>query len=233
MFLLTMGMFIIYSGKDSGSENYYDVSNPDDSLQDRSGVDEKNNVVSQNEAPGQSERNEQDLSGKKTESGFVFPVSDALLRATKKPFGVKVSPSDSPVSPEKFSGYHTGVDFEIFSGEEDAEIPISAICSGPLLEKRIVAGYGGVAIQKCSIFDLEVTVFYGHLKFSSIEISQTTEISAGEKIGILGKGYSAETSGERKHLHLGIHKGNAIMLLGYVQKKEDLGSWLDILDFLK
>jgi hypothetical protein len=47
-------------------------------------------------------------------------------------------------------------------------------------------------------------------------------------LGILGKGYSGETNGERKHLHLGFHKGNGINLLGYVNTQEQLiDGWLD------
>jgi hypothetical protein len=49
---------------------------------------------------------------------------------TKKPFGIRVSPSDSPVQPERFVGYHSGVDFEIKAGEEDQSLPVTAICAG-------------------------------------------------------------------------------------------------------
>jgi len=168
-----------------------------------------------------------------TKKILVQPLSSALERVTKKPFGIKVSPNNSPVNPERFSGYHTGVDFEIFSGEEDADVPVSAVCSGPLLEKRTVSGYGGVAIQKCSIENVEATVLYDHLKLSSIGGSAGDMLSAGDRIGILGKGYSAETSGERKHLHLGIRKGIKINYLGYVQSEGELSGWIDAMKYLK
>ena len=35
-----------------------------------------------------------------------LPLSQALERITKKPFGLKISPQNSPVAPEKFSGLH-------------------------------------------------------------------------------------------------------------------------------
>jgi hypothetical protein len=64
-------------------------------------------------------------------SSLVLPISSAAKRITKKPFGLKVSPTDSPVKPERFSGYHTGTDFEILPGEENKDVPIYAICNGP------------------------------------------------------------------------------------------------------
>jgi len=155
------------------------------------------------------------------------PISQALERVTKKPFGIKISPTDSPVSPERFSGYHTGVDFETFVSEQGFDVPIYAICSGPLVLKKSASGYGGVAVQQCQINNEDVTVIYGHLKLSSISTGLNQNLEAGGRLGILGKGFSAETDGERKHLHLGIHKGKDINLLGYVQKPEELSQWLD------
>ena len=40
------------------------------------------------------------------------PISDALSRVTKKTFGLYVSPGHSTIRPERFTCYHTGVDFE-------------------------------------------------------------------------------------------------------------------------
>jgi len=156
-----------------------------------------------------------------------LPLENPAERITKKPFGIKISPSDSPVQPEKFSGYHTGVDFEIFEGEEDVDISVYAICDGPLLTKRYVNGYGGVAIQQCVFNDSDATVLYGHLKLEGIEPSVGQMINKSEKIGILGAGYSDETDDERKHLHLGVHKGSKINYLGYVQDQLELGDWMN------
>jgi len=160
------------------------------------------------------------------------PINSYHERVTKKPFGIKVSPGHSPVSPEKFSGYHTGVDFEILPGEENKDVPVNAVCPGKLLLKKWANGYGGVAVESCQLGKEAVTIVYGHLKLSSIKIKAGENIKAGEPIGILGKGYSTETDGERKHLHLGIHKGAGVNLLGYVQNKKDLDGWLDALQYL-
>lgn len=169
------------------------------------------------------------------EKNFVVtpPISNALARVLKKPFGIKVSPNSSPVSPERFFGYHTGVDFEVFEPEENIEAPIYVICDGPLLLKKFATGYGGVAVQQCKINETDVTIIYGHLKLDSISIKLNQQITAGEQIGSLGKGFSAETDGERKHLHLGIHKGTEINLRGYAQTPAELDDWIDVLTLLK
>ncbi|HBI17666.1 MAG: hypothetical protein UR60_C0006G0036 [Candidatus Moranbacteria bacterium GW2011_GWF2_34_56] len=164
---------------------------------------------------------------------FQMPLDRASERITKKPFGKFVTPKNSPVSPEKFYGYHTAVDFEIFPEEESVEVSIRTVCSGKLLEKRLATGYGGVAVQFCELDESPITVVYGHLNLSSIKIAKGDNVNVGETLGILGKGYSDETSGERKHLHLGFHKGAGINILGYVPKESDLSNWLDPMLFLK
>ena len=166
-------------------------------------------------------------------ASLSWPLSDAPKRVTKKPFGLKVSPQDSPVSPEKFYGYHTGADFEIFTGEDDDEVPIHAVCSGFLVYKNYVNGYGGVAVERCQLDGASVTVLYGHLKLSSISHKLNDTLESGDQIAILGQGYSQETDGERKHLHLGIHQGPSINLRGYVADRADLADWLDPLKYIK
>ena len=155
------------------------------------------------------------------------PISYALTRITKKSFGIKVTPQDSPVQPERFSGYHTGVDFETFPDEQNSDVQIYAICAGPLISKKIATGYGGVAVQQCQIENADVTVIYGHLRLTSITANLNQILESGQTLGLLGTGFSTETSGERKHLHLGIHQGKNINLLGYVQSQGDLTQWLD------
>jgi hypothetical protein len=155
------------------------------------------------------------------------PLSNALARITKKTFGMYVTPKNSPVSPEKFSGYHTGVDFETTPDEQNVDVPISAVCTGPLVLKKWATGYGGVAVQLCKLQNQDVTIIYGHLNISTVAPVVGQTLQAGDRLGMLGKGYSTETDGERKHLHLGIHKGTAINILGYVQKQSDLNNWID------
>ncbi len=167
------------------------------------------------------------------QSLFTQPISLALSRVTKKPFAIYITPQNSPISPEKFTGYHTGVDFEILTGEKNADVPIYAICTGTLALKKYASGYGGVAVQSCGLNGQDITVIYGHLKLAGINLKTGDKIMAGEPIDILGKGYSTETDGERKHLHLGIHQGSDINLLGYVQNAAELTNWIDITKYLK
>lgn len=162
-----------------------------------------------------------------------LPLDRTLDRVTKKPFGIYVSPMSSPVSPEKFTGYHTGADFEIFPGEENINVSVSVVCAGKLLLKKYASGYGGVAVQSCKLESQDVTIIYGHLRLSSITLKVGDQLKVGDTLGVLGKGYSTETDGERKHLHFGIHKGTAINILGYVQNSADLSNWLDPLKYLK
>lgn len=167
------------------------------------------------------------------QSQFVLPIDRWQERIFKKPFGIYITPQNSPIQPEKFKGYHTGVDFEVFPDELDKDIEIMAICKGQLLEKRYISGYGGVAIQACKLGNDDITVLYGHLKLSSIEADLGQQLSAGEKIGILGKAYSSETDGERKHLHLSIHKGKTINVAGYVQTPAELNNWINFEEIIK
>ena len=168
-----------------------------------------------------------------TASLLYPPLSNALSRVTKKTFGLYVSPGHSPISPEKFTGYHTGLDFETLPGEAKIDVPVSAVCSGPLIMKKWATGYGGVAVQSCLIDKQAVTIIYGHLRYASITATVGTKMMAGEKFAVLGTGYSSETAGERKHLHLGIHLGTSVNILGYVQNKVDLKNWLDPLKYFK
>lgn len=164
---------------------------------------------------------------------YFLPIDNFTERITKKSFGDYIIPQTSPVQPEKFKGYHTGVDLEIFPGEEDKDVEIFAFCNGNVVEKRKVTGYGGVLIQSCKIKRDSVTVLYGHLKLISIQKEKGEELLKGEIIGVLGKGFSPETDGERKHLHFAIHKGKKIDSRGYVQQKEELKEWIDPLSLLE
>jgi hypothetical protein len=160
-------------------------------------------------------------------SAFAAPLDRAGERITKKPFGIYITPANSPVQPERFQGYHTGTDFEIFPEELNIDVPVKAICDGNIALKKYASGYGGVLVESCELNGQPVTVVYGHLKLASIQKNAGNSLAQGEKIGILGKAFSAETSGERKHLHLGIHKGASVNILGYVQSKGALSGWVD------
>ncbi len=163
----------------------------------------------------------------KQPAALVYPVAEAEKRVTKKNFGIYITPQNSPVSPEKFKGYHVGVDYETFESEKDSEVPIYAVCSGDVAVAKFVTGYGGLLIQKCQLDGQPVTVLYGHLNIASISSSVGKNFKQGQQIGILGQGYSHDTDGERKHLHLGVHKDAAIDYKGYVQTQAELSNWYD------
>lgn len=163
----------------------------------------------------------------KTTNIFQPPLPRAAKRVTKKLFGIYITPANSPIQPERFKGYHTGADFEIFSDELNAAVSVHAICSGKLKLKEFASGYGGVVVQACELNKEPITVIYGHLKLSSITVRVGENIGAGDAIGILGANQSKETDGERKHLHLGIHQGTGINIRGYVNSQPELVNWID------
>lgn len=73
---------------------------------------------------------------------FSPPLPRAQERVTKKPFGSYVTPKKFSVQPERFTGYHTGADFEIFADEKDKAVQVKAVCAGKLIAKQRVTGYG-------------------------------------------------------------------------------------------
>lgn len=170
---------------------------------------------------------EQPVPAATSSAAWVQPLDRAIERVTKKRFGTQVTPQSSPVQPERFSGYHTGVDYETFSDEADEDVSVRAICSGPLLTARTASGYGGVVVQSCELHGEAVTVAYGHLRITSVAAKVGDRLDTGELLGVLGTGGSGETDGERKHLHLGIHRGVAVNLRGYVASQAALADWVD------
>jgi hypothetical protein len=156
-----------------------------------------------------------------------IPLDSAFERVTKKHFGLYVDPENSPVQPERFRGYHTGTDFEIREGEIDSDVEVRAICDGAIRMRDHISGYGGVVVQECAVNDGIVTVIYGHLDLDTVPSGVGVRLFHGDRIGLLGAGESRETDGERKHLHLGVHKGKEINLKGYVARKTDLAEWID------
>ncbi|MDP3992753.1 MAG: M23 family metallopeptidase [bacterium] len=155
------------------------------------------------------------------------PLDRARERVSKKTFGTKVSPTDSPVSPERFSGYHTGWDFEIFPDELTKEVVVTAFCGGQLAEKKTAEGYGGVVAGHCQLEGQDMTVVYGHLKLTSVTKQAGDYLAPGDRIGVLGADKSTETDGERKHLHFGLHKDAGINIRGYVSTEDQLTDWID------
>jgi len=160
-------------------------------------------------------------------ASYTDPLVDTDKREITKPFGIHITSETSPIQPEKFSGYHTGTDYEILSGEADSNVPVFAICGGPLKTKKIAQGYGGLVTQNCLLDDKDITVLYGHLSLDSVLKEAGEFLIPGEEIGFLGAGGTEETDGERKHLHLGITNTSKENIRGYVESKEELNQWID------
>ncbi|MFA6159548.1 MAG: M23 family metallopeptidase [Parcubacteria group bacterium] len=159
------------------------------------------------------------------------PLDNASARITKKPFGIEVSPDNSPVTPEKFSGFHTGTDFETLDSKSEEDVAIKAICDGEIIQKKSVNGYGGVIIQKCQHNNNPILVLYGHIILDSS--TKEKEIKKEDFVALLSPAYSPGSGFERKHLHLGIIKGEKINYLGYVPTEKELSNWIDSEIFLQ
>ncbi|MEK7548310.1 MAG: M23 family metallopeptidase, partial [Patescibacteria group bacterium] len=133
------------------------------------------------------------------------PIADFKSRITKKRFGTFVTPTSSPVSPERFSGWHTGVDVEY--GDSGGDVAVLAIADGVIMINKIAAGYGGVLAISHLIKREPVVAIYGHLDPKSLPASAVKTVKGGSRIAILGDGQTAETDNERKHLHFALVKG--------------------------
>lgn len=163
------------------------------------------------------------------DSEIQEPIADMKNRITKKPFGIFITPQNSPVQPERFSGYHTGVDVEY--DDVSGDVPVKAIAAGEVTAARDASGYGGVVVIRHKVDGEQVQSLYGHLDPSSIP-SVGTSVTAGQQIGMLGEGETNETDGERKHLHFAIIKGATPDIRGYVQNQSELSAWHDPIEFL-
>lgn len=161
-------------------------------------------------------------------SQLSWPLQRATYRPTPLHFGLYVTPDPekNPINPpERFEGFHVGTDFEILGGEKNADVHVYAICSGEVIYSEFAEGYGGLVIQKCTI-DEPVIVLYGHLQLDSLP-RVASVLTAGEKIAVLAPAKSHDSDDNRKHLHLGIHKGTTPVFLGYVQTEAELTNFID------
>lgn len=160
---------------------------------------------------------------------YAEPTQDFKSRAAKKLFGTYVKPGDSPVSPERFRGYHTGTDAEY--GDIKADVPVRTIAAGQVVAAQYVDGYGGAVAVDSKIGNKSRIVIYGHLDPGRLpKVGQ--KLKQAEHFGYLGKAYSKQTDGERRHLHLAILRDDSLNWRGYVQSKSDLSAWLNPLTVL-
>lgn len=162
-------------------------------------------------------------------SGTPAPLPNAHKRPTALRFGMYVTsdPSRNPIDPpERFTGYHVGLDFELLPREVNRTIAVSAICNGAILYSGFAKGYGGLVVQRCQIEGERVTVLYGHLDTHDSP-PEDIVVKTGEQVGVLAAPYSAESDGNRKHLHLGIRRGEFSDFRGYVQNAKDVHLFID------
>lgn len=158
------------------------------------------------------------------------PLEKMSSRQMPLHFGLYVTPdpAQNPIDPpERFTGFHTALDIEILPDEEAIEVPVYAICDGEVIYARWTEGYGGVLVQSCVIDDHEVTVLYGHLDTASLTHAVGDPAVRGDRIAVLAPAHSKDSDQTRKHLHLGIHKGPEIELMGYVDDESRLQEFID------
>src|SRR3989344_1226992 len=162
-----------------------------------------------------------------SEENIAYPLDQFNIRSKLLTFCLYVTPSQNPIDPpERFIGYHAALDIEMLEDEKDKEVMVFAICSGQVIFSNTAEGYGGLLVQKCNINNQNVTVIYGHLDPESL-VPDKQNIRKGDVIGVLAQTNTPESGLTRKHLHLGIHKGDKVQILGYVQREEDLEEYID------
>lgn len=169
------------------------------------------------------------LSGLLILSGCYWPIENGASRETPLHFGMYVTPdpAQNPIDPpERFTGWHTGTDFEIRENEKNVDVDVFAVCGGKVRFSGFAAGYGGVVAQECMLKDEPVNVIYGHLAVANLP-TEGVVLTQGQKIGVLGADRSTDADGSRKHLHLTIHKGKELVMLGYVQTEAELKDFID------
>jgi len=162
-------------------------------------------------------------------AGCYWPIESGSGRETPLHFGVYVTPdpATNPIDPpERFTGFHTGTDFEISKTKADPQIDVYAVLRGKIRPGGFAEGYGGVVDQDCTLKGEPVTLIYGHLTIEGLPAAGTM-LTQGQKIGTLGAAKSHDTDGNRKHLHFTIHKGSTSSMLGYVQTEEELKDFID------
>lgn len=162
-------------------------------------------------------------------AGFSQPMDHATNRPTPLHFGVYVTPdpATNPIEPpERFTGYHAAVDYEVSEDELETPTQVYAICKGRVIYSGFAEGYGGLIIQRCTLDGEPISVIYGHLSRNGL-LEEGVTVRSGNPIGYLADARSTDSDGNRKHLHLGIHKGKGLDMRGYVQTEEELAEYID------
>lgn len=160
---------------------------------------------------------------------YYYPISNYASRKTLKWYGKKVTATDNKAEMcgANFTGYHTGDDLEILSGELNIDVPVYSIAAGVVRQVSAVSGYGGLIVIEYNLNNQIVTAYFGHINLASAQVKVGDQVKAGQKLANLGAACTAQTDGERKHLHFAIRQGTAIDVRGYVQTQSELSAWLD------
>lgn len=189
------------------------------------------NVSAQTPADTEQQGDTQAVSQEKR--NVVIPITDFYSRITKKSFGIHITPATSPVQPERFSGYHTGVDAETTDAEKNIDVPVYSLADGTIAFTGNVNGYGGVVVVYYTINGEKITALFGHVRLASVAFKKNDSVSVGEQIAVLGTGYSTETDGERKHLHLSLLPGHTVNYKGYTPTQAGLSAWMNPVSWLR
>jgi len=155
-------------------------------------------------------------------SGWSYPLDRYPDRASKKEFAQYFDTGwyrgKEAEFPLKFTGYHTGIDLEIFPQEQNLPVPVYAVTSGKIAFAGNVSGYGGVILFRPE--SDPVTFLYGHVKLSGVKTGE--DYSPGQVLSYLGDAFSSQTGGERKHLHFAIYRGTNNYFRGYEESLSGL-----------
>lgn len=173
----------------------------------------------------------------------TVPVEEYLARQTLKGYGAVVDDAyherHRDLFPNngfqnQFTGIHAAVDVEFTSPADlRRDVPVRAVAGGTVIHIGDVAGYGGLVVIRHAEPE-SVTSLYGHLRLRGLPVRVGQRVREGQRIGVLGSHFSAETSGARKHLHFGIHKGPALDIAGHEQTRERLlAEWYNPNDWLR
>jgi len=158
---------------------------------------------------------------KTSPSHLVLPIAEYGKRLTFKVFGQYVQ--------DRFTGYHAGDDIEY--QEETKEVPVISIADGTVAFIGKVSGYGGLIIIKYSIDGKTYHALYGHIDLSSSDLKKGDPVDSGQFLANLGDNKSAETDGERKHLHFGLYEGEELRYRGYETNQEKVSTWINPYNF--
>jgi hypothetical protein len=158
----------------------------------------------------------------------LSPVIDrARERMSQRTFGAQIDSG-------QYSGVYNGIGFNAFEDEQNGvEVPVSALCDGIVLEKRMGVGYGGIIVQECTLDQKPVKVLYAHLDLQSVLAKVGDQLLPGAYLANLGDHESSENAGAPKQLHFAIYAGDKPRadIRAYVTE-EELSNWLNPTDYL-